>query len=158
MVDWWYEKGDTKYGNNTCRLDFLNLPFYINANRKRKLKNMNAAEGIPTKIKSPADPAESEVTQWLNPRKRNDPRRKSGVISLGSAPGPGPEGRRSLAARANKKEAGKIRPNTVIISQAAFQVNGKMSPSGENLCPAQKQKLAFGKHSVLKSWKFRVIL
>jgi len=39
------------------------LPFYINANRDRKLKNMNAAEGIPTKHESPVDPAESEVTQ-----------------------------------------------------------------------------------------------
>ena len=43
---------------------------------------MNAAEGIPTKYQSPVDPAESEVTQWLNPRKRNDPRRMSGVISF----------------------------------------------------------------------------
>jgi len=39
------------------------LPFYINANRDRKLKNMNAAEGIPTKHESPVDPAESEVNQ-----------------------------------------------------------------------------------------------
>jgi hypothetical protein len=42
---------------------FPHLPFYINANRNDKLKNMNAAEGIPTKQKSPVDPAESEVTQ-----------------------------------------------------------------------------------------------
>ena len=63
MVFLSYEKGDTKYGNDTCRPDFPYLPFYINANRNRKLKNMNAAEGIPTNSKSPADPAESEVTQ-----------------------------------------------------------------------------------------------
>ena len=45
------QKGDTQCGKNTCRLGFPNLPFYINANRERKLKNMNAAEGIPTKLK-----------------------------------------------------------------------------------------------------------
>jgi len=56
-------KGDTKYGKYTCRSGFHNLPFYINANRKRTTKNMNAAEGIPTNTKSPVDPAESEVTQ-----------------------------------------------------------------------------------------------
>jgi hypothetical protein len=32
-------------------------------NANSKLKNMNAAEGIPTKYQSPVDPAESEVTQ-----------------------------------------------------------------------------------------------
>ncbi len=57
------QKGDTQYGNDTCRLDFSHLPFYINANCDRKLKNMNAAEGIPTKSEGPADSAESEVNQ-----------------------------------------------------------------------------------------------
>ena len=63
MVFLSYEKSDTKYGNDTCRPDLPHLPFYINANRDRKLKNMNAAEGIPTNSENPADPAESEVTQ-----------------------------------------------------------------------------------------------
>ena len=51
----------------------------------------------------------------------------------------------------NKKEAGKIRPNTVIISHFADQVNGKSGPELQNLCSAQKQMCAFRKHSVLKS-------
>ena len=66
------------------------------------------------------------------------------------------EGSQCLAV--NKKGAGKIRPNTIIISQRRFQVNGKMPPPGQNLWPAQKQLAAFGKHSVLKSWKFHDIL
>ena len=65
-----------------------------------KLKNMNAAEGIPTKYQSPVDPAESEVTQWLNPRKRNDPRRMSGVISC-------PRFTDWGSGLGNKKQAGK---------------------------------------------------
>ena len=41
--------------------------------RKGSNQNMNR----------PVDPAESEVTQWLNPRKRNDPwPMRSGVISI----------------------------------------------------------------------------
>ena len=31
---------------------FKNLPFYINVKRKRTTKNVNAAEGIPTKHKA----------------------------------------------------------------------------------------------------------
>ena len=58
----------------------------------------------------------------------------------------------------HKKEAGKIRPNTVIISQTPFQVNAQMVLRGQNLCSPQKRMSAFRKHSVLKSWKFRVIL
>ena len=38
-------------------------------------------KGFQPNQKSPVDPAESEVTQWLNPRNWNDPRRMSGVIS-----------------------------------------------------------------------------
>ena len=58
----------------------------------------------------------------------------------------------------NKKQVGKIRPNTVIIPHHKPQVNANMSLSGENLCPAQKHSSAFGKHSILKSWIFHVIL
>ena len=58
----------------------------------------------------------------------------------------------------NKKEAGKIRPNTNIISYSRAQVNGKTASDVQNLCPAQKQMCAFGKHSVLKSSEIRVIL
>ena len=44
---------------------------------------MNAAEGFQPNMNRPVDPAESEVTQWLNPRKRNDPWPMwSGVISI----------------------------------------------------------------------------
>ena len=50
-----------------------------------------------------------------------------------------------------EKRAGKIRPNTVIISHSVMQVNGKSGPELQNLCSAQKQMCAFRKHSVLKS-------
>ena len=73
-------------------------------NANSKLKNMNAAEGIPTKYQSPVDPAESEVTQWLNPRKRNDPRRMSGVISC-------PGIRRGLGHRLRFREQKRGRKN-----------------------------------------------
>ena len=63
----WYSDVTKKVIPNTvitpAGWTFLYLPFYINANRDRKLKNMNAAEGIPTKHESPVEPAESEVTQ-----------------------------------------------------------------------------------------------
>ena len=63
----WYSDVTKKVIPNTVLTPagwtFLYLPFYINANRDRKLKNMNAAEGIPTKHESPVEPAESEVTQ-----------------------------------------------------------------------------------------------
>ena len=58
----------------------------------------------------------------------------------------------------NKKEAGKIRPNTVIIPHSFFQVNGEMASRRQNLCPAQKQTSSFGEHSVLKSSKIHDIL
>lgn len=59
---------------------FLHLPFYINANRNESWKTWMLRKSS-NQIKSPVDPAESEVTQWLNPRNWNDPRRLSGVIS-----------------------------------------------------------------------------
>ena len=58
----------------------------------------------------------------------------------------------------NKKGAGKIRPNTVIIPHSFFQVNGEMASRRQNLCPAQKQTSSFGEHSVLKSSKIHDIL
>ena len=63
-------------------------------------------------------------------------------------------GRRLAAPRpgsGKEKGAGKIRPNTAIISHSPFQVNGKTRGKMENLCSAQKQMYAFGKHSILKS-------
>lgn len=62
------KKGDTRYGNDTCRLGFPNLPFYINANRDRKLKNMNAAEGIPTKIKKPGRSSRKRGYPMIEPK------------------------------------------------------------------------------------------
>ena len=63
----WYSDVTKKVIPNTvitpAGWTFLYLPFYINATRDRKLKNMNAAEGIPTKLESPVEPAESEGTQ-----------------------------------------------------------------------------------------------
>lgn len=59
---------------------FLHLPFYINANRNESRRTWMLRKSS-NQIKSPVDPAESEVTQWLNPRNWNDPRRLSGVIS-----------------------------------------------------------------------------
>ena len=65
---------------------------------------------------------------------------RSGVISL-----PG------RLAPENEKQGGKIRPNTFIISHTHLQVNAELVPDLENLCSAQKQMCAFGKHSILKS-------
>lgn len=77
-------------------------------------------------------------------------------IGRGSFHVSGHDPRRALAAAGPgsaqaKKGAGKIRPNTVIISHFADQVNGKSGPVLQNLCSAQKQMCAFRKHSVLKS-------
>ena len=57
-----------------------------------------------------------------------------------------------------KNRAGKIRPNTVIISQSGPSVNGKMGGQRENLYSPQKRMCAFGEHSVLKSSDSRAIL
>ena len=147
MLDWWYKKGDTKYGKYTCRPGFSFLPFYINATRKRTMKIIECFGRDSNHHESPVDPAESEVTQWLNPRNWNDPRQLSGVISCLSGPG-----------SVEKKKDRKIRPNTAIISYSKPQVNGELSSRRENLCPAQKHLISFMEHSVLKSGKFHAIL
>ena len=86
---------------------------------------------VPTKHKSPVDPAESEVTQWLNPRNWNDPRRLSGVISC-LRKDPGWNGLRDVPsgaarARSDKQKTGRKNP-----TQHRYHITASGSSQREN--------------------------
>ena len=70
----WYSDVTKKVIPNTvitpADWTFPYLPFYINANRDRKLKNMNAAEEIPTKQVKPGRSSRKRGYPMIEPKEK----------------------------------------------------------------------------------------
>ena len=149
MVDWWYEKGDTRYGNDTCRLGFPLLPFYINANRNDKLKNMNAAEGIPTKQEKPGRSSRKRGYPMIEPKEKKWPPAEVGGHFLCAA------GNGLGALPANKNRPEKSDPTQLSYHMQLFKSTAKRSRICKICIPHKSRCAHLGN---IPSWKVGKIM